>query len=129
MKRVIVSGATGAIGTALIRELIANDIAVLVLAREGSARNRNIPRHPLVTVRYCALDELGTLQAEGEAYDAFYHFAWEGTAGAARNDMPLQNKNVAYALEAVEAAARLGCAPGGGVPAPLSAFARLISFL
>ncbi len=110
MKRVIITGATGAIGTALIEELIAHGTEVLVLAREGSSRNDNIPKHPSVHIRYCALDGLCNLQNDTDAsYDVFYHLAWEGTTGAARNDMVLQNRNVTYALDAVAAASRMGC--------------------
>ena len=36
MKRAIVTGATGAVGTALIRELINSSIETLVFCREGS---------------------------------------------------------------------------------------------
>lgn len=43
MKRAVVTGATGAIGTALIKELIKNNIEVLVFCREGSARNSPNP--------------------------------------------------------------------------------------
>lgn len=110
MKKVIITGATGAIGTALIRDLIQNDVEVLVLAREGSARVNNIPNDPHVRIRYCSLDALGTLENDTDTpYDVFYHFAWEGTTGAARNDMLLQNRNVTYALDAVAAAKRMGC--------------------
>ena len=35
MKRAILTGATGAVGTALIKELIKNEIEVLVLCREA----------------------------------------------------------------------------------------------
>lgn len=110
MKRAIVTGATGAVGTALINELIAQGIEVLVFCREGSARNERIPQSPLVTKKYCSLDELCDIENDtGKEYDVFYHFAWEGTTGAARNDMYLQNRNVKYALDAVDAAARFGC--------------------
>ncbi|MGN0656335.1 MAG: NAD-dependent epimerase/dehydratase family protein [Ruminiclostridium sp.] len=110
MKRAVVTGATGAVGTALIQELIDNEIEVLVFCREGSKRNCNIPKHPLVKLKYCSLEELATVQNDtGKTYDVFYHFAWEGTTGAARNDMYLQNRNVRYALDAVGAAYRFGC--------------------
>lgn len=111
MKRVILTGATGAIGNALIRALIADGTEVLVLAREGSARNATLPQSPLVTIRYCDLKGLADLMPiEGDApYDVFYHFAWDGTTGQARNDMYLQNQNVRYALDAVCAAHRFGC--------------------
>lgn len=110
MKRVIITGATGAIGTALIKELISNEIEVLVFCREGSKRNLQIPNHRLVTKQYCSLEKLSTIENEShKTYDVFYHFAWEGTTGAARNDMYLQNQNVRYALDAVATANRFGC--------------------
>jgi nucleoside-diphosphate-sugar epimerase len=95
---------------ALIRELTEAGIGVLVLAREGSARNDRLPRGPLVEVRYCALEELSSLENEkNEKYDAFYHFAWTNTTGAGRNNMPAQVANIAGTLAAVNAAAALGC--------------------
>ena len=110
MKRAVITGATGAIGTALIKEFIKNGIEVLVFCRQDSARAGNIPASPLVTVKYCALDGLESVQNDtGKDWDAFYHFAWAGTTGAARNDMQLQNLNVKYALDAVGAAKRFGC--------------------
>ena len=110
MKRAIITGATGAIGTALIYKLISSGIEVLVFCRNGSKRNSQIPEHDLITKKYCSLDELATVQNDTEKdYDVFYHFAWEGTTGRARNDMYLQNQNVRYALDAVEVAKRFGC--------------------
>lgn len=110
MKRVIISGATGAVGIALIKKMIEHDIEVLVLCRKNSERNRNIPKHPLVSQIECSLENLKDLKNETEKkYDVFYHFAWQGTVGSARNDMYLQNQNVAYALDAVGVAKRFGC--------------------
>lgn len=110
MRRAIVTGATGAVGTALIRELAASGIETLVFCREGSHRNQQIPKHPLVTLKYCSLEQLASVENDtGKQYDVFYHFAWEGTTGASRNDMYLQNRNVRYALDAVDAAGRFGC--------------------
>ena len=108
MKSAVITGATGAIGTALINELISKGVRVLVLAREDSPRNGCIPKSPLVEVRRCSLENLHNLEIKGE-YDVFYHLAWAGTFGSARNDFYLQNKNVEYALDAVAAAKRLGC--------------------
>lgn len=110
MQRAIITGATGAIGTALINKLISNNVEVLVFCREDSKRNDRIPEHKLVTKKYCSLNELSSVVNDtGRTYDVFYHFAWQGTTGAARNDMYLQNENVKFALDAVEAAKRFGC--------------------
>lgn len=110
MKRAIITGATGAIGTALVKELVAHEIEVLVFCRENSERNSQILEHPLVTKMYCSLDNLNTQNNyTKKKYDIFYHLAWDGTTGAARNDMYLQNRNVKYALDAVGVAKRFGC--------------------
>lgn len=111
VKRVIVTGGTGAIGTALIAELIRNGIEVTVLVRAGSARIRQIPESPLVGIRECALDELSRYAetyAE-EPADAFFHLGWSGTYGAERDDMNLQLQNVRHTLDAVDLAKRAGC--------------------
>ncbi|MBO5561869.1 MAG: NAD(P)-dependent oxidoreductase [Firmicutes bacterium] len=110
MERAVITGATGAIGTALIKELIKNNTEVLVFCRQGSQRTGNIPVSPLVAVKYTSLDGLDAVQNDtGKNWDVFYHFAWAGTTGTARNDMQLQNLNVRYALDAVGAAKRFGC--------------------
>ncbi len=109
IKKAVITGATGAVGMALIEELSSNGVEVLVLCREGSARSANIKEGALVRKANCSLDMLEKFDANGEKFDAFFHLAWEGTTGAARNDMYLQNANVKHTLDAVELAARLGC--------------------
>ncbi len=110
MKRAIITGATGAIGMALIKQLVAKEIEVLVFCRGDSKRRDRLPDQPLVTVADFSLAQLSTTEnTTGKTYDVFYHFAWDGTVGSARNDMYLQNQNVKYALDAVGAASRFGC--------------------
>ena len=106
--KAIISGATGAIGMALINELLAGGHEILVLCRESSPRSKNIPNNPLVKKIDCPLDRMSELKPN-DKYDVFYHFAWEGTTGVSRNDMYLQNRNVKYTLEAVALAKRFGC--------------------
>ena len=110
MERVIITGATGTLGTALVEELVNNNIEVLVICRKRSPRNVNICESPLVSKIYCDMSELASLDnCTGKAYDVFFHFAWEGTVNPYRNDMYLQNRNVKYALDAVKCAKKFGC--------------------
>ena len=110
MKRAVITGPTGAIGMALITQCIREGWEVLAVCHRGSARISSIPVHPRVKILETELSELGQLEQVIEGrYDVFYHFAWAGTTGAARNDMYLQNQNVRYALDAVAAAKRFGC--------------------
>lgn len=108
--KAVITGATGAVGMALISELTKNNIEVLVFCRPGSNRNSRIKEGGLVRIAECGLEGLKDYTpAPDEKYDYFFHFAWAGTTGAARNDMHLQNKNVEYTLDAVNLAHRFGC--------------------
>lgn len=110
MEKAVITGPTGAIGVALINELVQHNIKVYAVCRPESKRLANIPKNPLVTVIACDLDQLGNLSdIINESCDVFYHFGWDGTFGDSRNNMQGQLKNVQYTLDAVEAASRLGC--------------------
>lgn len=121
MKRVIITGPTGAIGMALIEYLNQRGIQVIAVVRGDSGRKAQIRESDNVAKVECALAEYDELPIrirntilrkqwrEDIGVDAFYHFAWEGTSGESRNDMYLQNRNVTHALEAVDAAAQIGC--------------------
>lgn len=121
MKRVIITGPTGAIGMALIEYLSDRDIQVIAVVRGDSKRKNQIEESGTVIKVECALAEMCQLPHkvqtaiekknwnENTPIDVFYHFAWDGTFGDSRNDMFLQNRNVAYALDAVSAASKLGC--------------------
>ncbi len=107
--KAVITGATGAVGMALIRKLTELGNEVAVLCRSSSPRSSNIPAGGLVKKIDCPLDKMSSLELDGERYDVFFHLAWDGTTGAARNDMYLQNLNVKYTLDAVCLAKKLGC--------------------
>lgn len=110
MKRIVVTGPTGAIGIALIEHCIQQNVEVYALCRRGSKRRERIPKHPLVHVVECNLEEMRNLTtADIPTMDVFYHLGWDATIGDGRNDMYLQLKNVQYTLDATELADRLGC--------------------
>ena len=130
MNHAIITGPTGAIGIALIEELVQHDYMVTAVCHRGSKRIADIPTEKYsekINIVECNLDELdmlpelidqsgtknaakrGNLSETQNAHTTFYHLAWSGTTGAARNDAGLQQQNVEYALKAVEAARKLGC--------------------
>ena len=106
--KAVVTGATGAIGMALLELLEKNRIETLVLCRKGSSRAERIKESEYIKKADCSLSEMKDFNAEGE-YDVFFHFAWDGTFGESRDDLYLQNDNVRYTLDAVNLAKRLGC--------------------
>ncbi len=110
MKNVIITGPTGAVGVSLIQELIAHNIEVTAICRPASKRLGSIPKHPLVRIVECGVDQLLTLKDQlDHDYDAFYHFAWDGTYGDSRQDLYRQANNILYTLDAVHLAHAAGC--------------------
>lgn len=110
MKKVIITGPTGAVGVSLIQELIAHNIEVTAICRPASKRLGSIPKHPLVRIVECGVDQLLTLKDQlDHDYDAFYHFAWDGTYGDSRQDLYRQANNILYTLDAVHLAHAAGC--------------------
>ena len=110
MKRAIITGPTGVIGSALTRELISHGIEVLLITNPNSKRNKEIIKDPLISVLPCSMNDYSNLENTfGKQYDAFYHLAWAGAVGAKRGDILLQEQNIKDALDAVELAKRFGC--------------------
>lgn len=110
MKKAIITGPTGAIGIALIQELLEQGIKVTAVCHRDSKRIERIPKNELVEVIECDLDELFALtELLDHDYDVFYHFAWACTVGDSRNNVEAQMQNMQYTIDAVEVAALLGC--------------------
>ena len=118
LRKLVITGATGVVGMALIRKCIENGIETVLLVNPDSPRLSRIPTDPLVKVLKCGMYALATAGTGGAPLerslldgraDAFIHLAWGGTFGDSRNDKTLQKKNEKYALDAVKLAHRLGC--------------------
>lgn len=111
MRKIIITGPTGAVGTALIEEALSTGVQVVAVCRPKSKRLFSIPDDSNVRIVECALRDIANLPGllPGETFDAFFHLAWDGTYGEARQDWDLQESNVHFCIDAVEAAYNLGC--------------------
>lgn len=108
--KVLLTGATGAVGIALINRLLTAGAEMTVVCRPGSFRIENIPKSEHVTVIEKDISDLSELIDElKQKYDICYHMAWMGTTGRDRNDENLQKLNVSYAEKMVDVAYKLGC--------------------
>lgn len=130
MKRAYITGATGAIGMALVRKLLDENVRVTVYLRRGSKRSgrmkafdRELAAGQLDIV-FLGLEEIREYLAgmgvpedpaqaspenPGKDESVFYHLGWSGTFGTSRNDREAQQKNIEYTLDSLRLAARLGC--------------------
>ena len=107
MYKAVVTGPTGAVGTALCKKLIEENVKVYAVCREDSQRTDNIPSDAEKV--FCDISRLSELPAAVGSADVFYHLAWADTFGAGRNNMYSQTDNIRYSLDAVNAAESLGC--------------------
>ena len=109
MKKAVITGATGSVGRAIIDKLVQENVDVTVLYHDGSKRIDSVPTNRLIKKIRCSLDEMKDFTPSENDFDVFYHLAWAGTTGAARDDAELQLKNIEYTLDAVNLAKRMGC--------------------
>lgn len=109
MKKVIVTGANGFIGSAVVGRLLQEGIEVIALVH--SRQRRCFASNPRLRVVPFALEQIGELDTliPDRDIDTFYHFAWDGGHAEERNDAGKQLKNAEWSVECVRAAKRLGC--------------------
>lgn len=108
IQKIIITGATGAVGSAVVRRAIENGMDVTCIVHQGSKRLGNLPQSDKVHIVECNLQDYKTLSLDGQ-YDAFIHLSWEKTVGASRDDAEVQTRNIQYTLDAVQLAHRCGC--------------------
>lgn len=108
MKSIIVTGATGAVGSAVVRRSLNKGLNVTCIVHKDSKRLGNLPQSERVHVVECDLRDYCTLNMDRQ-YDAFVHMSWEKTFGSSRDDAEVQMRNIQYTLDAVQLAHRCGC--------------------
>ncbi len=107
MKKVIVTGANGFIGSAVIRELLNNNIEVLALCHNEP--NEKIS-NKLIKYKQFELSNIEDFDCNDiQGYDTFFHFAWHGSDVADRNNTKLQLANVQWTIDTLKLAKKLNC--------------------
>ena len=98
------------IGVALIEECLRHDIEIYALVRSSSGKAGRLPLSEKIHLTDCSLEDLSDLPGRiPGGCDTFYHIAWGNTGEARNKSTELQSRNIFYTLQAVRAAAELGC--------------------
>lgn len=107
--KAIVTGASGFVGSALVKELVKNNIEVLCI--DLKIDSNRIPDSNLVTKLEMSIENIDELEnvVKKNEYDLFYHFAWVGSAGPLRMDEIVQTKNALWTVNCLRVASIIGC--------------------
>lgn len=110
MDKYVISGGASFIGVALIEQLISRGHFVYLVCRDSSKNIANIPIGENIKILYYGgLKDISSINNSIQSADVFIHLAWSGTGHDGRNNADIQKENVAYSMEALEVAKRLGC--------------------
>lgn len=114
MKKAIVTGATGFVGSYLVQQLYESDYEVYALVRNENSKPI-LPFPQGVKIYSCSASDYKKNDRLNQLHDlknasVFFHLAWEGSAGEKRCDYPLQLQNVQHTCDAIHLAAELNCA-------------------
>ena len=111
MKKVIVTGANGFVGTSVCKELVAKGVEVVAVVRRRDEDFCKFAEPNGIRIVFCDLSDFHKLAEiiPDRDVDVFFHFAWAGSAGPLRGDVDVQIKNVQYACDAVKVCAAINC--------------------
>jgi len=107
---VVVSGATGFVGAAVLRQLVSRGAGAVALVRPTEDRQRIASLGGYQTVSFRRLDEPGLAeQLRARQPAVLIHCAWGGLAGAEREAACQITDNVPLTIASVSLAAACGC--------------------
>ena len=111
MKKAIVTGANGFVGTAVCSELSQSGVEVIAVIRNEEEDISAISELKGIRIVYADLSDFARLGdiIKDRDIDVLYHFAWIGSAGPLRGDIDVQMSNVKYTCDTVRACADICC--------------------
>jgi nucleoside-diphosphate-sugar epimerase len=118
MNQAVITGSTGFIGSVLVSQLLNAGIPVIALGRKtwDQVDPLRLQRHPLLTYITLTMEKISNLSSVLKDHDCkisdkcvFYNLAWGGQSKLSDLDPITQMTNVSWSLDALDAAANIGC--------------------
>ena len=112
MKKAMVVGGAGFVGSAVVKELLSRGFAVTVVERSGFDLVSNTRLKGLdIQIIECDIAEIAKLPSllSNHGYQLWYQFAWEGLFNEPLLDYATQISNINYVCDAIVVAKKLGC--------------------
>lgn len=109
MKKVIVTGASGFIGKALVKRLLEDNIQVWAIVRDKEKLN-DLDDNGKLKIVVANFEQYSDIEKKinERNFDCFYYFAWDG-CGYSANDYNVQYRNIKYTCDALSLAINLKC--------------------
>lgn len=109
MSKIVITGATGFIGTPLVKKFIRQNDEVYAVIRPNSQNISKLQSLSQIKIVPLDVQHIEELPKYVENADCFIHTAWEGIRGASRQDENLQQKNCECSMNAAKVASEIGC--------------------
>ena len=97
MKKVVITGANGFIGSSLIKKMISNNVEVVAV--DITFAGDRLPASDLIIKVESGVDTALADKIPAGEYDAFYHLAWRGVNGSDKADPSVQLANIQMAVD------------------------------
>lgn len=108
-QRIVITGATGFIGSHVMRMFLEQGAKVYALVRPESKHKDVLPVHPQLSIVACGIEHVTDCVKMIPKADAFLHFAWAGVNREEIDSPAVQEANVECSLNCIETARLLGC--------------------
>ena len=105
MKKVIITGANGFIGSSLVKKMIANNVKVIAV--DACFSNDKLPQSDYIYRIESTVDEYLEEKIPADEYDVFFHLAWKGVNGSEKANPSVQLANIQMAVDCAKLCKKL----------------------